>query len=77
MIGRRRWKAVEIAQVVERYPEEGPLMLAVDLHRSIDSIMTMAARFGLLSKSRRTRQSATQRLRRLLHLGFSHVPGLS
>jgi hypothetical protein len=44
---RRRWTAPEIQMLQERYAEEGPLPLALEMGRSEDSVSSFAHRCGL------------------------------
>jgi hypothetical protein len=60
---RRRWTPLEISWLLRRYPEEGPILLALDLGRSEDSVSSMAGRLGLRSEHRRARQAQTLRRR--------------
>ncbi len=49
---RRRWTGPEIQILRERYPEEGPVQLALELTRSEDSISSFARRCGLRTERR-------------------------
>jgi len=44
---RRRWTAQEIRMLQERYAEEGPAPLAIEMGRSEDSVSSFAHRCGL------------------------------
>lgn len=44
---RRRWTAQEIQMLQERYAEEGPILLALEMDRSEDSVSSFAHRCGL------------------------------
>ncbi len=58
---RRRWTLKEILLVVQRYHLEGPAMLARELGRSRDSVISQASRYGQRYQRqaycRRTRES--------------------
>jgi hypothetical protein len=59
---RRRWRAVEIGLLGERYSEAGLNQLALDLDRSPDSITSQARRLGLRSPHRHRRRALARAL---------------
>lgn len=59
---RRRWRAVEIGHLGERYAEEGLTQLVVDLDRSPDAISSQARRLGLRSPHRHRRRALAKAL---------------
>jgi hypothetical protein len=70
---RRHWRGDEFLLLVQRYPDEGPRQLAIDLGRTTGAVDAMAARFRLRSLNRRTRQSQTRRQRNRLKLSMNKV----
>lgn len=56
-----RWGRIETILLIQRYEDEGPSQLALDLGRSPDSVTSAAFRLGLRSLTRRQRQGATRR----------------
>lgn len=44
---RRRWTGKEIHTLTDRYPDEGPVRLALEMGRSEDSVSSFARRCGL------------------------------
>jgi hypothetical protein len=65
MCRRRTWGGDEFLLLVERYPQEGPSRLALDLGRSERSITSAASRFRLKSHTRRFRQAQTRKARKV------------
>lgn len=53
---RRRWTGPEIQMLSERYPDEGPFLLAEEMGRSVDSVSSFAWRCGLRTKRRSYRK---------------------
>ncbi len=49
---RRRWTGPEIQMLRDRYPDEGPFQLALELSRSEDSVSSFARRCGLRTERR-------------------------
>jgi acetoin utilization deacetylase AcuC-like enzyme len=47
---RRRWSAQEIHMLQERYAKEGPVLLALEMGRSADSVSSFAHRCGLRNR---------------------------
>ena len=64
MFRKRQWSGDEFMILVQRYPSEGPQLLAAELGRTLDSVDSQAARLRLRSLTRRARQSKTLRLRK-------------
>jgi hypothetical protein len=58
-----RWAALEIRQLLTRYPKEGSAGLAKDLGRSVDSVTSQATRLDLKSANRRSGQASSKRRR--------------
>jgi len=52
---RRRWSGQEIQTLTDRYSDEGPVPLALEMGRSEDSISSFAKRCGL-RKQRKARR---------------------
>lgn len=59
-MGRRRWRAWEIEELLHRFPSEGAVALAASLDRSVDSVTGEARRLGLKSLTRRKRQALSR-----------------
>lgn len=72
---RRRWRAVEIGHLGERYVEDGLNQVAVDLDRSPDAISSQARRLGLRSPHRHRRRALAKALnnKSVNVLFFDHV----
>ncbi len=49
---RRRWRAIEIRLLCERYTIEGPRLLAAQFGRSVDSVTSFARRIRLTTPRR-------------------------
>jgi hypothetical protein len=47
---RRRFSGPEIKMLTDRYPEEGPIRLALEMGRSQDSVSSFAHRCGLRTR---------------------------
>lgn len=58
---RRRWPAIEIVNVLRRYPAEGPAKLAEEFGRSEHSVHGLARRYGLRTPRRPYRRRSTTR----------------
>jgi hypothetical protein len=56
---RRRWGVQEIQMLADRYPDEGPVQLALELGRSEDSVSSFARRCGLRTERQPYRQQDT------------------
>lgn len=52
---RRRWFIDELAQLNDRYRDEGTKVLAIDLNRSVDSVSSKARVLGLRARRHRKR----------------------
>jgi hypothetical protein len=57
---RRLWRPAERRRVLERYSLDGPAKLAAELERSVDSISSLAGRYGQRSLRSRERQAASR-----------------
>lgn len=57
-MNRRRWSAPEIQMLQERYAKEGPVLLALEMGRSEDSVSSFAHRCGLRTTRWLYRQEA-------------------
>ena len=57
---RRRWTGQEIQVLAERYVEEGPIQLALELGRSEDSVSSFAHRCGFRTRRWLERVGAEQ-----------------
>jgi hypothetical protein len=60
---KRHWTGDEFVALVNRYPSEGPQLLAREFGRSCSSVDAQAARLRLRSLTRRARQGRTRSLR--------------
>jgi hypothetical protein len=57
---KRQWTGDEFVALVNRYPSEGPQLLALEFGRSRSSVDAQAARLRLRSLTRRARQGRTR-----------------
>jgi hypothetical protein len=57
---RRLWMPAERKRVLERYSLDGPAKLAAELGRSVDSVSSLARRYGQKSLRSRERQAASR-----------------
>lgn len=55
---RRRWTVQELQMLQERYADEGPVPLALEMGRSEDSVSSFAHRCGLRTSRRLEREEA-------------------
>jgi len=59
---RRRWTGQEIQVLADRYVDEGPIQLALELGRSEDSVSSFAHRCGFRTRRWLKRLAAEQSL---------------